>query len=287
MGGIKTSTDECFLLVSKIDFIMRKKGNGSMRGFMERDGIKKVDLFGLPVALIDVDGLHQYIQKVISDGKKSLIFNVNIHCVNLALLDASAYKNLVSSDLIFCDGDGVRWGLRLLGKKVPAKITYASWMWKFADFCEKNKISWFFLGGKPGVAEKAAQSILTKHPQLDIKGWHHGYFELEGEENDRVIAEINAFCPDVLIVGFGMPIQEEWIIRYKDRIKANVFLPGGAVFDYVSGNLKRAPNWIVKMNMEWLYRLCQDPKRLFKRYVVGNPYFFYRVFLQILSKKKG
>jgi len=237
---------------------------------------------------VDVWTLHQYIERVISRGEKALVLNLNVHCVNLALRHAWLADFLNQAQLVFCDGDGVRLGLRILGVEPPPKITYNEWMWELAGFCAEKGFSLYFLGAKPGVADEAAQKLKARYPGLSILGASHGYFQKEGEENAGVVDTINRLKPDILVLGFGMPAQEKWLETHFRDLQVHIFLSGGAVFDYVAGRLKKAPAWMVRAHMEWLYRLGQEPRRLFKRYVIGNPLFLYRILREriIRGRKK-
>jgi len=178
-------------------------------------------------------------------------------------------------------------GAKLLGHHIPERITYADWLWQLAAFAEPRQISFYFLGGRPGIAEKAAQQLQLRYPNLQIVGFQHGYFD-KGEdsvENQAVIQAINQAKPDILLVGFGMPLQEQWLQENWERIDAKIALTGGAVFDYISGELRRAPRWMTDYGFEWLGRLLIEPRRLWQRYVVGNPVFLWRVLGQRLGFK--
>jgi N-acetylglucosaminyldiphosphoundecaprenol N-acetyl-beta-D-mannosaminyltransferase len=168
----------------------------------------------------------------------------------------------------------------MLGMNPPPKITYDRWIWQLAELADAKGFRIFFLGGMPGVAEKAAQRICQRFPRLEIAGTHHGHFGKDGEDNARVIAAINETKPDILLLGFGMPIQEQWLRDHWSSIDAHVLLTGGAVFDYASGQAKRAPSWMIRLNLEWLFRFIREPRRLFVRYAWGNPYFAFKIFQQ-------
>jgi N-acetylglucosaminyldiphosphoundecaprenol N-acetyl-beta-D-mannosaminyltransferase len=135
------------------------------------------------------------------------------------------------------------------------------------------------------VADKAAANLKARFPDLRIVSTHHDYFDKTpgSAENEAVIEQINAVKPNILIVGFGMPLQERWLMENWDHIDANVALTGGAVFDYVSGELQRAPRWMTDNGLEWLGRLLIEPRRLWKRYLIGNPLFIWRVLKQRLG----
>jgi N-acetylglucosaminyldiphosphoundecaprenol N-acetyl-beta-D-mannosaminyltransferase len=114
---------------------------------------------------------------------------------------------------------------------------------------------------------------------LRIVGVFHGYFNKSagGKENEKVIAQINRCHPDVLIVGFGMPLQEKWLAENLSKLEIKVAMPGGAVFDYMSGRIRRAPRWMTDHGLEWLGRLLIEPRRLWRRYLIGNPLFLLHV----------
>lgn len=243
-----------------------------------------LDLMGIPVHAVDADAIHHYIAEVIAKNQRALVLNVNINAVNLALDQPWMKELFCKAQMVFCDGDGVRWGFRLLGQTPPPKVTYDRWIWQLASFAAEKGLSLYFLGGKPGIAEQAAARIRHAIPNLRMAGMHHGYFKKEGPENEQVIQEINQTRPDILILGFGMPIQEKWLQNHWHKVAAHVFLTGGAVFDYAAGHAKRAPDWMIRANMEWLYRFLQEPRRLFSRYILGNPYFMFRIFCEKLKR---
>lgn len=239
----------------------------------------------LPVNQVGVPELLAFFEKVILSGEKAIVLSLNVHCVNLALRHSWLHQFINHVQLVYCDGDGVRLGLKILGQKPPPKITYNVWLWQIAEFCERMGFSLFFLGARPGVAEEAKERFLQKHARLKIVGVHHGYFEKSGAENDQVLEIINQATPDILLVCFGMPEQEKWIRDNYERTQAHVFIEGGAALDYASGRLKKAPDFLIGMKLEWFYRLLQEPRRLFKRYVIGNTYFLVQVLLEKWAEK--
>ena len=121
---------------------------------------------------------------------------------------------------------------------------------------------------------------------MQIAGIHHGYFDKtrNSDENKKVLEKINAVKPNILILGFGMPLQERWLMENWEQIDANIALTGGAVFDYVSGKLERGPQWMTNNSFEWFARLIIEPRRLWKRYILGNPLFLYRILKQRLKR---
>jgi N-acetylglucosaminyldiphosphoundecaprenol N-acetyl-beta-D-mannosaminyltransferase len=223
----------------------------------------------VPVALVSVEELHSEIRE--------LILNVNAHAMNLAYELPWMRELFERTRIVFCDGAGVMLALRLFGAtRVPERITYADWMWHLAQFCAENGYRLYLVGAKPGVAAAAAERLRERYPALQIAGCHDGYFAKEGRESEAVIAEINAAEPQVVVVAFGMPLQEQWLAANQPAIDANVLLTGGAVFDYVSGKTRRGPRVLLDHGGEWIARLVLDPRRLWRRYLIGNPLFMYR-----------
>jgi N-acetylglucosaminyldiphosphoundecaprenol N-acetyl-beta-D-mannosaminyltransferase len=247
--------------------------------------VNPISILGIQVHPVTVTQLHAYINKHIDAQQKALILHANVHGLNLAHSQPWLHTFLNSSNLVFCDGAGVIWGAKLLGQHIPERITYADWLWQLGEFAEKSSHTLYFLGAKPGIVQQAEKSLCERFPNLQIVGVHHGYFDknIDSDENKTVVDAINKVKPNILITAFGMPLQEQWLMENWDQLDVNITLTGGAVFDYLSGNLKRAPKWMTDNDMEWLGRLLIEPKRLWRRYVIGNPVFFLRIFLQKLD----
>ncbi|MBA2692062.1 MAG: WecB/TagA/CpsF family glycosyltransferase [Rubrobacter sp.] len=245
----------------------------------------RVNILGVGVDALTAVELHERIRRFIHEGGHALVFNANVHCLNLAYRDRSLRRVLDEADVVFCDGAGVMLAARMLGGRMPERITYADWIYRLSDLAESEGFSMYFLGGKPGVAGKAAEELRSSRPALDISGTHHGHFEKSGPESEAVIEEINAASPDLLLVGMGMPVQEKWLMENRDRLGFRVALSGGAVFDYASGELRRGPRLLTDNGLEWLARLAIEPGRLWRRYLIGNPLFMARVIRQAARRK--
>jgi N-acetylglucosaminyldiphosphoundecaprenol N-acetyl-beta-D-mannosaminyltransferase len=237
------------------------------------------------VSPVTVSELHALIGTYVQRRQKALILNANAHCLNLAYERQWLRRFLNNAEIVFCDGAGVILAARILGFRIPERITYAEWIWPLAGFAAPRGITFFFLGARPGVAVKAAARLRERYPALRVIGTHHGFFDKEPNslENVGVVQRINALRPNILVVGFGMPRQERWLMENWPDIEANIALTGGGVFDYVSGELKRAPLWMTEHGLEWLGRLVIEPRRLWMRYLIGNPLFLLRVLRQRLG----
>jgi N-acetylglucosaminyldiphosphoundecaprenol N-acetyl-beta-D-mannosaminyltransferase len=241
---------------------------------------KSCSILGVRLNPVSSSQLQTYIEQVIQSRRKALVLHANIHCINLCHKFPWMKDFINQAHLVYCDGDGVRWGARMLGINPPPKITGDRWIWQLAELSEQRGYRLYFIGGKPGVAGEAAEAIRQRFSHLQIVGTHHGYFEKAGNENDLVIAQINQAQPDIVVVGFGMPVQERWVRDNWQNIDANILWTAGAVLDYASGRAKRAPAWMIRLNLEWLFRWIQEPRRLCVRYLWGNPCFMIRVLTQ-------
>lgn len=242
--------------------------------------VRHFSLLGNKISALTVEQLHEEIRSTVRSGGRELILNTNIHGMNLAarLPWLKEFRN--SARIVHCDGEGVVLGARVLGFDIPCRITYADWLPMLADFSAEQDFSLYFLGARPGITERAAANLIARYPNLRVVGTHHGYFDKTGPESDVVVAEINRLRPNILIVGFGMPVQEQWLRDNWERIDANIFLAGGGCFDIISGDLRRAPRPLADHGLEWLFLSLIRPRRFLARYLFGNPAFVMRVLLE-------
>jgi N-acetylglucosaminyldiphosphoundecaprenol N-acetyl-beta-D-mannosaminyltransferase len=246
-----------------------------------------VNILGIPVSNIDHLQLLQAIETAILHQKRCAVLSGNIYSCNLAYEHEWFRAYYQQADLVHVDGAGLRLGARLLGRSLPTRITWADFIWELAAQTEGISASLFLIGSRAGVAEKAAARLLERHPRLNIVGCTHGYFDKTpgSAENEQVVEQINALRPNILLVGFGMPLQESWLVNNWNQLDVDVGLTVGALFDYLSGELTRAPKWMTNNGLEWLGRLIVEPRRLWQRYLVGNPLFLWRVLHGRITRK--
>ena len=250
--------------------------------------IPSVRITGIKVSLCDKAGLLDALEQRISGKIRTLVLSANVNFLNLAFERKWLRDYINAADIVRLDGEGIRWGAYILGCKTPRRMTWADLVWDFALWAAENKYRLFFLGNKPGIPEKAAERLTSYAPGLIVAGLHHGFFNKDGNsvENSKVIAQINAAKVDILVIGFGMPLQEKWLKENSDRINATALITGGAIFEWISGEQQRAPQWMLDHGLEWLSRLIHEPKRLWKRYIIGNPRFILRVMKEKLGLLK-
>jgi N-acetylglucosaminyldiphosphoundecaprenol N-acetyl-beta-D-mannosaminyltransferase len=209
-------------------------------------------------------------------GESRTIMYANVHVLNTAYEQPALRLALEAADTVYCDGAGVRLGARLLGQRLPERMTAADWIDDFCAAASAAGTTLFLLAGQPGVADQAAKVLANRHPGLRILGTHHGYVA-EPAAAGSALAAIEAARPQVVFAGMGTPLQESWVMQNRVRLGARVVWCVGALFDFVTGVQKRGPPWLLRNDLEWAARLASDPRRLWRRYVVGNPLFLLRV----------
>jgi N-acetylglucosaminyldiphosphoundecaprenol N-acetyl-beta-D-mannosaminyltransferase len=235
-------------------------------------------IFELPIELGQPNELlERIVGWVGTGGPTRRVMYVNAHVLNQSREDGTLRGALEEADLVYCDGYGVRLAAKALSAEIPHRMTGADWIWDLATLCEAEDRSLYLLGCEPGVAQQAGQRLRRAHPRLRIVGTHHGYFQIGSGHDERVIEDINARRPDILLVGMGTPKQELWVQRNAARLDVGVLWTVGALFDYVSGHTPRAPGWLADNGLEWIFRLAIEPQRMWRRYLLGNPVFVSRV----------
>lgn len=246
----------------------------------------KAPLFEIPIDLaVPADMLRTITSWVGGEQRPRRVMYVNAHVVNQSRTEPELRGALRAADLVYCDGYGVRMAARVLDTPVPHRMTGADWIWGLAALCERQGRSLYLLGSEPPHAAEAAKRLARLYPELEITGAHHGYFDLDSPHNSRVIEDINARRPDIVLVGMGTPKQELWIDRNAHLLDADVVWSVGALLDYVAGHVPRAPRWLADNGLEWIFRLAIEPQRMWRRYLLGNPAFLSRVFAEARRRR--
>ncbi len=232
------------------------------------------DLLGVRIFRLTRPQLLECFEKALN-AKRSIHFAyLNVAVSNLAEEDSRTAELLARADLVYVDGAGIRLGCWLLGASCPPRNTAADFFTEVMGICARQGKRVGFLGGTPGGAERLAIQLRDKFPNLQIIFVEDGY---QGLENEPTWFEnLRTNPPDLLLVGLGVPRQEEWIESHRVHLGPCVYWSVGALFEYDVGTLNRCPSWMGRMGMEWLYRLLSEPRRLWKRYLIGNPRFLLR-----------
>jgi N-acetylglucosaminyldiphosphoundecaprenol N-acetyl-beta-D-mannosaminyltransferase len=237
--------------------------------------IRDYNLLGLRLHAMTANDIVGVIAGAIANRKRYIVAHHNLHSLYICHHESSARTFYDGADYIHIDGMALVGLGRLLG--IPFKrehrATYIDLLPCLLAEAALNSWRIFYLGSKPGVAERAATKLRAQYPGLLLRT-HHGYFDTEpdGAENVRVLREIRAYAPHILFVGMGMPRQENWIVENEKLLSCNAALCCGAAFDYVGGEIPTPPRWMGQLGLEWLYRLGSEPQRLWRRYLV-EPWF--------------
>jgi N-acetylglucosaminyldiphosphoundecaprenol N-acetyl-beta-D-mannosaminyltransferase len=244
-------------------------------------------LLGTRVDALTIPELNALVAETIERGEERIIANHNLHSIYLyhhdpkmrAFYARASYTPLDGMALVYL---GLVLGLPLARKH---RITYVDWLDPLMAEAARRGWRVFYLGSRPGVAERGAAMLREKFSGLQI-ATAHGYFGVYpgDRENQNVLEAINAYQPNILMVGMGMPRQEHWVVDNLGQFHANVVLNAGAAMDYVVGVVPTPPRWSGRLGLEWLFRLAAEPRRLWRRYLI-EPWFVLGLFFAELRKR--
>lgn len=239
--------------------------------------MEKVNFYGVGLNLLDTKEALNICNQYLDENNTQTIFFLNAHYYNLSCKDYLYRKVLNESTLLLNDGLGVSLGLKFKGIKEKENMNGTDFIPKLLELFAKNNNKIFCLGAKEEVIKEVPKKLKSKYKNINIVGFKSGYFNKENEE--KVIYDINNSGAEILIIGMGAPLQEIWVSENKHKLKSvKLIIAGGAIFDFISEKVSRAPKIIRKLRLEWIYRLYLEPKRLFSRYVIGNITFFLNIF---------
>ena len=224
---------------------------------------------------IDNLNTREAISRVLAPGRHKVAF-LNAHCANVAARNDHYAAALERAEMVLADGIGVAMAARMKGTRIRENLNGTDFVPWLLTAAAKRGQSVYLLGGKPGTAERAAAALCRQIPGLRIAGTRDGY---SGAEDRAAIMDINASGADILLVAMGVPLQELWVDRNFDALKARVCLSVGGLFDFLAGNVSRAPEWVRRAQSEWVWRLLMEPRRMAKRYLIGNLTFLARATL--------
>lgn len=245
--------------------------------------LPSLDIFGVRMLNITMQDALGILERSLQSREKTAAWFVNADCLNKAWKDAAYRQLLRENRIVFPDGSGIMLAARLLGKSLRENLNGTDMLPHLCELALSGSYKIYLLGAAEGVAEKMRENLLRRFPGLEICGLHNGYFDWDTEV-DALIAEINQSAADILLVAFGAPLQERFIDRFGPRIEAVVQMGVGGLFDFYSGRIPRAPHWMRRWGIEWIFRLIQEPGRMWRRYILGNPLFLFRVLRWKISK---
>lgn len=238
-------------------------------------GVPAIEILGVPIACLTPEAALETIERLYAAERPALVAHVNVHTLNLAATDPAYRDVLRAADLALNDGKGVMLAARMKRKSFPADLNGNFFTPLLLGRSASKEWSVFFLGAAPGVAERAAERLRHEIPELVVAGIRDGYFS--AEEGPEVARSIRASGAELVLVALGNPLQERWLDHYLPETGARLGVGVGAFFDFKAGRVPRAPALMNRLGLEWLYRLIKEPRRMWRRYLVGNPLFLARV----------
>lgn len=249
----------------------------------------KVDILGTPVSSLTMDELFSDWERVIKGGEKTQVCITPVNSILAARATARVQAIYKHADYVLCDGVPVKWASDFLGDPIKERITGLDVLPRIFPFASQRDISIFLLGATPGVAETLKEVMEAKHPGVKIVGTFVPPFRaiFSKEENEQMIEAINAAKPDMLLVSLTAPKQDIWIAENLEILDTHVAIGIGGAFEVAAGMIKRAPLWMQKSGLEWLYRFLQEPKRMFRRYFVEAPVFIPLIIQQKFNRHFG
>jgi N-acetylglucosaminyldiphosphoundecaprenol N-acetyl-beta-D-mannosaminyltransferase len=240
------------------------------------------------IAGIEVDNLNEdeTIEKIdgliAQDGAHYLTV-VNAAKVVAATGDQELKKILLNADLVTADGMSVVWASRLLGQALKERVTGIDLFARLVQYAATRGLSVYFLGATEAAVKKVVEVLQTQYPALRVAGFRNGYFS--ESDNQAIVETIKSSHADLLFVGMGSPKQEKWIAEHVAKTGARFAMGVGGSFDHVSGLVRRAPLWMQRLGLEWLHRLILEPRRMWRRYLVGNTRFVWIILKQLFSRR--
>lgn len=220
---------------------------------------EKINIHGIMIDNVTMDEALDRVSELLDGKTAGKIYTPNAEIIMQSYRDSELKKLLNDADLVVPDGAGVILASRILGTKLKQKVSGIDLVKKMFINTDKRAISFFILGGRPGVPEQAAINILSEFPKARILGYHNGYFD--DDEVPDIINEINSKKAEVLLVGLGAPKQERWIHQHAHEINSKVIIGVGGAIDVFAGKVTLAPEFMRKAGLEWLYRLIKEPSR--------------------------
>jgi N-acetylglucosaminyldiphosphoundecaprenol N-acetyl-beta-D-mannosaminyltransferase len=246
-------------------------------------------VLGVPLALTDYEGTLEWIDAAVAESHRGYVCVAAVHTVMACQEDRELHAAVLASDLTVPDGQPLVWALNLLGHSLRDRVYGPDLLAKACERAQRTGTSFYFYGGRD--IEALTNALRRRYPRLRIAGGRLGPFrELSDDEADSIADEINATDADVVWVGLGVPLQEKWMARMRAGLEAPVLVGVGAAFDFHSGLVRQAPDRLQRLGLEWAFRLAQEPRRLWRRYLRYNPRFvigFARQYARHLRGRAG
>jgi N-acetylglucosaminyldiphosphoundecaprenol N-acetyl-beta-D-mannosaminyltransferase len=245
-------------------------------------------ILDVPLAITDYDEAIGVMDAMVERRERGYVCAAPVHAVMVARDDAAMGEALRGATLVVPDGMPLVWAANLLGEGLRDRVYGPELMLRYNDRCvERGHRVWLYGGRDQGTLVQLTLRLRQLHPGIQIVGGYSPPFrDLTAEEEDRLVEQINDARPDVLWVGIGVPKQEKWMARMRERLDVPVMCGVGAAFDFHAGRISMAPAWMQEHGLEWIYRIAQEPRRLLPRYLYFNPRFVLAFARQYLAERR-
>jgi N-acetylglucosaminyldiphosphoundecaprenol N-acetyl-beta-D-mannosaminyltransferase len=229
---------------------------------------------------VNISNENEYLSSIldtINSGSKKTFFYLNSHSYYLANKNFKFNEAFNKADYVIADGYSIVWAIKKIYRKKIDKVVFTySFFNKLKTVFEEQNARIFILGGSEELIQKSKNEFERSYPKINVVGFHNGYFN-KTAESEKIIEMINSSNPTVLIVGMGMPISEIWIQDNISKIITNCIFSVGGFLEFLTKSKKTAPRWIYNSGLEWVHRLLQEPRRLFRRYLIANTFLIYKL----------
>ena len=232
-------------------------------------------LLGCPIDAVTLEEAVGVVDEAVRAGRPIRQMSINAGKLVKLQRDPELRDAVESSDLITADGQSVVWASKLLGQSLPERVAGIDLMDALLGLAATRGYRVYLLGARQEIVGEAARRIRSRHPSLPLAGYEHGYFG--PDEEDAVVERIAQAQTDLLFVALETPAKEIFLARHRDRLAVNFAMGIGGTLDVIAGLRKRAPRWMQRAGLEWLFRFAQDPRRMARRYIVGNTQFAWLV----------
>src|SRR4051794_27402502 len=237
--------------------------------------VRTREILGLPIAMTDYEQAMDVMDGMVARRERGYVCAVAVHAVMVAQNDPEMREALLGSTLTVPDGMPLVWAANALGENLPQRVYGPELMRRYSQRCAtQGHRVWLYGGHDQGHLVQLALRLRQRHKGIKIVGGYAPPFRpLTSEEEDAIAAQVNQAKPDVLWVGIGVPKQEKWMARMREKLDVPVMCAVGAAFDFHAGRISQAPSWMQDRGLEWTYRIAQEPRRLLPRYLYYNPRF--------------
>ena len=234
---------------------------------------QRIHLLGAPLDLLSMAQTVARAEDAMASGRRLQQVVINVAKLVNMRTDADLRQDVLDSDIINIDGTGILWAARLLGHRVEERVAGIDLMEALIAACARHGYKPYFLGASEAVLEQAMAKLRADHPALQIAGYRNGYFGTE--EEAQVVADISNSGAHCLFVAISSPTKERFLRQHRDQLGVPFLMGVGGALDVVAGQVRRAPKWMRHVGLEWLYRLAQEPRRMWRRYLVTNTIFLF------------